>query len=60
MSTLRLESDSEMGNLEIRLNPNQMVNTFHMPSSIYEVMFVVVQVNGIGVKVLVDTGATHS
>ena len=37
-----------------------MVNTFHMPSSINELMFVVVQENGIGVKALVDIGLTHT
>ena len=37
-----------------------MVNTFHRSSSTFELMFVVVQVNGIGVKALVDTGATHN
>ena len=37
-----------------------MVNTFHMLSSIYELMFVVVQMNGIGVKALVHMEAKHS
>ena len=37
-----------------------MVNTFRKSSSINELMFVVVQVNGIGVKALIDTRATHS
>ena len=43
-----------------RLNLIQMVDTFHLLSSIFELMFVVVQENGIGVKTLVDTGAMHS
>ena len=30
-----------------------------MPSSINELMFVGVQMNGMGVKAVVDTGATH-
>ena len=55
VSALQLGSDSEMGNLEIQLNLIRMVNTFHKPSSIFEQMYVVVQVNGIGVKALVDT-----
>ena len=60
MSALQLDNDSEMGNWETRLNMIQMVNTFHKPSSIFELMYVVVQVNGIGVKALVDTGATYT
>ena len=55
-----MHSDSETGNLETQLNPIRMVNTFHKLSSIFELMYVVVQVNGIGVKVLVDMGATHT
>ena len=47
VSTLQLESDSKTGNLETQLNLIQMVNNFHMPNSIYELMFVVVQVIGI-------------
>ena len=37
-----------------------MVNTIHKSISIFELMYMAVQVNGIGVKVLVDTGATHT
>ena len=37
-----------------------MVNTFHLPSSIFELMFVSVRVNEIDMKALVDTRATHS
>ena len=55
---LQLDSDSETGNSETRLNPIQMVNTFHKPSSIFELMYMVVQMNEIGVKALVDTRAT--
>ena len=50
VSALQLDSDSEMGNLETRLNPIRMVNTFYKPSSIFELMYVAVQVNGIGVR----------
>ena len=37
-----------------------MVNTIHKSNSIFELMYMVVQVNGIGVKALVDTGAMHT
>ena len=60
VSTLQLDRDSKTGNLETRLNPIRMVNTFHKPRSIFELMYVVVQVNGTRVNALVDTGATHT
>ena len=37
-----------------------MVNIIHKSNSIFELMYMVIQVNGIGVKALVDTGATHT
>ena len=37
-----------------------MVNTIHKSNSIFELMYMVAQVNGIRVKALVDTGATHT
>ena len=37
-----------------------MVNTIMKSNSIFELMYVAVQVNGMGVKALVDTGATHT
>ena len=37
-----------------------MVNTIHKPNPIFELMYMVVQVNGIGVKALVDAGAAHT
>ena len=55
-----MDSDSEMGNFETLLNPIRMVNTIHDSNSIFELMYMVVQVNGIWVKALVDTGATHT
>ena len=60
MFALQLDNDSEIGNLETRLNPIRMVNTIQKSNSISELMYMVVQVNGIGVKALVDTGATHT
>ena len=36
-----------------------MVTTIHKSNSIFELMHMVVQVNGIGLKALVDTGAMH-
>ena len=60
MSALQLDNDSETGNLETRLNLIRRVNTLHKSNSIFELMYVDVQVNGIGVKALVDTGATHT
>ena len=60
MSALQLDKDSKIGNMETRLNPIQMVNTILNSNSIFELMYVVVQVNGIGVKALVDTGSTHT
>ena len=55
MYALQQESDLETGNFETWLKSIQIVNTFHIPSSINELMFVFVLVNGIGVKSLVDT-----
>ena len=46
--------------METRLNPIRMVNTTHKSNSIFELMYMVVQVNGIGVKALVDTRGTHT
>ena len=60
VSALQLDKDSEIGSMETRLNPIQMVNTILNSNSIFELMYVVVQANGIGVKELVDTGATHT
>ena len=60
MFALHLDSVSETGNLETSLNLIQMVNTFHRLSSIFELMFMAVQVNGIRVKALVDMRAMHS
>ena len=37
-----------------------MVNTIHKSNSIFEPMYMAVQVNGIGMKALVDIGATHT
>ena len=42
------------------MNSIQMVNTLHMPSFIFELMFMAIQVNRIGVKTLVDTRSTHN
>ena len=60
VSALQLDNDSEIGNMETRLNPIQMVNTILKSNSIFKLMYMVVQVNRIGVKALVDTGATHT
>ena len=60
MCALQLDSDSNTENLETRQSPILMVNTIHKSNSIFELMNMVVQVNGIGVKVLVDTGAKHT
>ena len=60
VSALQLDNDSEIRNMETRLNPIQMVNTIMKSNSVFELMYMVVQVNGIGVKALVDTGATQS
>ena len=37
-----------------------MVNTIHKSNSIFELMYMTIQVNGIGVKALVDIGAVHT
>ena len=42
VSALQLDSDSEIGNLETRLNPIRMVNTIHKSNSIFELMYMVV------------------
>ena len=57
--TLQLNIDSETRNLKIGLNPIRMVNTIHKSNSIFKLMYVAIQVNKIGVKALIDTGATH-
>ena len=57
VSTLQLDNDSEIGNMETRLNQIQMVNTILKSNSIFELMYMAVQVNEIGVKALVDTRA---
>ena len=56
----QLDNNLEIGNMETRLSPIQMVNTIMKSNSIFEIIFVAVQVNGIGVKAFVDTGATHT
>ena len=60
VSALQLDNDSEIRNMETRLNPTQMVNTIQKSNSVFELMYMDVQVNGIGVKALVDTGANHT
>ena len=57
---LQLDSGSETGNLETQLNLILMVSIIHKSNSIFELMYVAIQVNGIGVKALVDTGVTHT
>ena len=37
-----------------------MVNTIHKSNSIFELMYMTIQANGIGVKALVDIGAVHT
>ena len=58
VSALQPDNDSEIGNMETRLNPIQMVNTILKSNSVFELLYMVVQVNGISVKALIDTGAT--
>ena len=60
VSALQLDNDSEIGNMETRLNPIQMVNTILKSNSVFELMYMVVQVNGISVKALIDTGVTQT
>ena len=43
-----------------QVNPIQMINTFYNQNSLNQLMFILVRVNGIGMKALIDTGATHS
>ena len=58
--TLQLNIDSETGNLEIGLNLIRMVNIIHKSNSIFELMYMAIQVNEIRVNALVNTGATHT
>ena len=37
-----------------------MVNTIHKSNSSFQLMYMPIQVNGIGMKVLVDTRAMHT
>ena len=41
------------------LTPLQVVNTFHKPNLINKLMYVLVQVNGVVVRAMVDIGATE-
>ena len=50
MSTLQLGSDSETGNWKTRMNPIQMLNSIHKLNSIFELMYMTAQVNGIRVE----------
>ena len=51
------EQDSNSDGSTCQLNPLQLVNTFHKPNLVNKLMYVLVQVNGTVVRVMVDTGA---
>ena len=58
LQTARKEQDSDSDDLTPQLNPLQVVTTFHKPNLINKLMYVLVQVNGVVVRAMVDTGAT--
>ena len=60
VSALQWDSDLETRNLETRLNLIRMVIIIHKSNSIFVLMYMAIQVNGIEVKVLVDTEAIHT
>ena len=53
------EQDSDSDGSTSQLNPLQLVNTFHKPNLVNKLMYVLVQVNGVVVRAMVDTGATE-
>ena len=53
------EQDSDSNDPTPQLNPLQVVTTFHKPNLISKLMYVLVQVNGVVVRAMVDTGATE-
>ena len=53
------EQDSDSDDSTSQLNPLQLVNTFHKPNLINKLTYVFVQVNGVVVRAMVDTGATE-
>ena len=63
MSTIQTarkeEQDSDSDDSTPQLNPLQLVNSFHKPNLVNKLMYVLVQVNGVVVRAMVDTGATE-
>ena len=54
------EDDSNLDDPSLELNPLRVVTTLHIPTFFYQLMYVFVHLNRIGVKAMVDTCATHS
>ena len=60
LQTARKEDqDSDSDDLTPQLNPLQLLNTFHKPNLVNKLMYVLVQVNGVVVRAMVDTGETE-
>ena len=55
-----MENDSDLDNQLPQLNPMQVVTTLHTPTFFYQVLYVCVHLNEIGVEAMVDTGTTHN
>ena len=53
------EQDSDSDDSTPQLNPLQLVNTFHKPNLVNKLMYVLVQVNGVVVRAMVNTGSTE-
>ena len=53
------EQDFDSDDSTPQLNPLQLVNTFRKPNLVNKLMYVLVQVNGVVVRAMVDTGATE-
>ena len=58
-TTRKEEQESDSDDSTSQLNPLQLVNTFHKPNLINKLMYVLVQVNGVVVRAMVDIGATE-
>ena len=54
------KEDSDSDDSSPQLNPLQVLTTLHTPMFFYQLMYVLVHLNGICVKAMIDTGAAHS
>ena len=54
------EEDSDSDDSSPQLNPLQVVITLHTPTFFNQLMYVFVHLKGIGVRAMIDMGATHS